>query len=336
MNRTIEFTTLLYECANDEACIKPPLGTLAVECAASKGYGGVICGECDRDNVNGHGFFTRSGRVCAQCWADWENWLAFLAIGLVLLLGVGYLVAVHSFAAAPGEYGATVQKIGFSHLQVCGVKIVMQRAPKRRSPFSLSPLFIFQMLGVLGIFKAKGTAIFNEAASRPAEVVGGSVTSMLPIKCALQSQIYGPFLLTMALPFLLLSLAGLLLIPKYLGEKAMQKKRVGQVAPRFKVRCNLPRCIGCCRAMRKPMTAADIEEWRSPFAPTQRLAGVAVFLIFSLYPSLVAAIASIFNCTAPIDGVQYLVADLTVVCYEEWHIAFVIFAIIGAVVCVSY
>ena len=121
----------------------------------------MICGECDRDNVNGHGFFTRSGRVCAQCWADWENWLAFLAIGLVLLLGVGYLVAVHSFAAAPGEYGATVQKIGFSHLQVCGVKIVMQRAPKRRSPFSLSPLFIFQMLGVLGIFKAKGTAIFN-------------------------------------------------------------------------------------------------------------------------------------------------------------------------------
>jgi len=295
----------------------------------------VICGECDRDNLNGHGFFTRSGRVCAQCWADWENWLAFLAIGLVLLLGVGYLVAVHSFAAAPGEYGATVQKIGFSHLQVCGVKIVMQRAPKRRSPFSLSPLFIFQMLGVLGIFKAKGTAIFNEAASRPAEVVGGSITSMLPIKCALQSQIYGPFLLTMALPFLLLSLAGLLLIPKYLGEKAMQKKRVGQVAPRFKVRCNLPRCIGRCRAMRKPMTAADIEEWHSPFAPTQRLAGVAVFLIFSLYPSLVAAIASIFNCTAPIDGVQYLVADLTVVCYEEWHIAFVIFAIIGAVVCVS-
>ena len=311
-----------------------------MECAASKGYGGVICGECDRDNVNGHGFFTRSGRVCAQCWADWENWLAFLAIGLVLLLGVGYLVAVHSFAAAPGEYGATVQKIGFSHLQVrmrsegrtvtCApfTPLTLPRCPPL-------PLFTFQMLGVLGIFKAKGTAIFNEAASRPAEVVGGSVTSMLPIKCALQSQIYGPFLLTMALPFLLLSLAGLLLIPKYLGEKAMQKKRVGQVAPRFKVRCNLPRCIGCCRAMRKPMTAADIEEWRSPFAPTQRLAGVAVFLIFSLYPSLVAAIASIFNCTAPIDGVQYLVADLTVVCYEEWHIAFVIFAIIGAVVCVS-
>ena len=55
------------------------------------------------------------------------------------------------------------------------------------------------MLGVLGIFKAKGTATFNEIASRPAEVVGGSVTSMLPIKCALQSQIYGPFLLTMLL-----------------------------------------------------------------------------------------------------------------------------------------
>ena len=63
------------------------------------------------------------------------------------------------------------------------------------------------MLGVLGIFKAKGTDVFNEVASRPAEVVGGSFTSLLPIKCALNSQIYGPFLITMLLPFVLLIVA---------------------------------------------------------------------------------------------------------------------------------
>jgi hypothetical protein len=239
---------------------------------------------------------------------------------------------VTDFDRPAGDYSGVVLKIFFSHLQVRTVLCAADAAIARvltslTCTRALSRYLSLQMLGVLGIFKAKGTAVFNEAALRPAEVVGGSFTSMLPIKCALQSQIYGPFLLTMALPFLLLALAGLLLIPIYLGKKAMRKKRVGQNAPRFKVRCNLPRCIGCCRAMRKPMTAADIEEWHSPFAPTQRLAGVAVFLIFSLYPSLVAAIASIFNCTAPIDGVQYLVADLTVVCYEEWHIAFVIFAI---------
>ena len=118
MNRTIKFNTPLYECANDEACIKPALGTLTVECAVTKGYGGVLCGECDRDNLHGHGYFTRVGRSCAQCWADWENWLAFLAIGLALLVGSGYLVAEHSFAVEPGEYRMTVQKIAFSHLQV--------------------------------------------------------------------------------------------------------------------------------------------------------------------------------------------------------------------------
>ena len=188
------------------------------------------------------------------------------------------------------------------------------------------------MLGVLGIFKAKGTAIFNEIASRPAEIVGGSVTSMLPIKCALQSQIYGPFLLTMLLPPVLLGLAGLLLIPTTLVERAMRAERAGRDAPTFTTPLHLPRCIVCCKALRKPMTAAETEEWYSPFAPMQRLAGVAVFVIFSLYPSLVASIASMFNCTAPIDAVQYLVADLTVRCYEGWHIAFVIFAIFGAIV----
>ena len=296
----------------------------------------MLCGECDRGNANGHGFFTRSGSGCVQCWADWENWLAFLAMGLVLLLGLVYIVSRHSFAAEPGEYAATVQKLAISHLQVCVItrrdlaNLICQRcSPSLAAPSSSCS----QMLGVLGIFKARGTAIFNDVASRPAEVVGGSVTSMLPIKCALQSQIYGPFLLTMALPVLLLTVAGLLLIPKSFGEKAMRKKRVGQDAPRFKVRFNLPRCIGCCRAMRKPMTAADIEEWRSPlFKPMHRLAGVAVFLIFSLYPSLVAAIISIFNCTAPIDGVQYLVNDLTVTCHEGWHVGFTIFAMVGAIV----
>ena len=47
------------------------------------------------------------------------------------------------------------------------------------------------MLGVLGIFKAKGTATFNEFVNRPAEIVGGSFTSVLPIKCTLGSQAYG-------------------------------------------------------------------------------------------------------------------------------------------------
>jgi hypothetical protein len=112
------FTTPLYECANSEACIKPAVGTLTVECAATKGYGGVICGECDRDNEHGYGFFTRSGRGCTKCWADQVSWVAVVGMGLCVVLGLAYIVFQHSFAAEVGAYGATVQKIVISHLQV--------------------------------------------------------------------------------------------------------------------------------------------------------------------------------------------------------------------------
>ena len=99
------------------------------------------------------------------------------------------------------------------------------------------------MLGVLGVFKAKGTDVFNEVASRPAEVVGGSFTSVLPIKCALHSQVYGPFLLTMFLPFILLGVAALLMIPKILVEMMMRKGRADKEAPVFKGKVNMPRCL---------------------------------------------------------------------------------------------
>ena len=59
---------------------------------------------------------------------------------------------------------------------------------------------------------------------------------------------------------------------------------------------------------------------------------VTVFIIFTLYVSLVASIASLYNCTAPIEGKAYLVADLTVICYEGLHVAFLIFASVGAIV----
>ena len=188
------------------------------------------------------------------------------------------------------------------------------------------------MLGVLGVFKAKGTAVFNEMASRPAEVIGGSITSMLPIKCALHSQIYGPFLLTMGLPFLLIGIASLLLIPKALCEKLLRKGRQGRDEPVYKGKLNLPRWAAFHKKLRVPMTEADLDEWRSDFHPSERIAGVVVFVLFTLYPSLVASIASIYNCTQPIEGKAYLVVDLTVTCYEERHIVFIVLASVGAVI----
>ena len=188
------------------------------------------------------------------------------------------------------------------------------------------------MLGVLGVFKAKGTAVFNEMASRPAEIIGGSITSMLPIKCALQSQIYGPFLLTMVLPFLLIGIASLILIPKTWCEKKLRWQRIGKESPVYKGKFNLPRWAAFHKKLRVPMTESDVTEWRGDFQPSERIAGVAVFVLFTLYPSLVASIASIFNCTPDIEGKAYLVVDLTVTCYEGLHIAFIVFASIGAIV----
>jgi len=188
------------------------------------------------------------------------------------------------------------------------------------------------MLGVLGIFKAKGTQLFNEIVSRPSEVVGGSLTSVLPIKCALKSQIYGPFLLNMALPFILLAIAGLLLIPKTLGEMLIRQRRKGREVPTWKGKWRLPRRVAVLTWLREPMDKQDIALWHDKFHPKQRLAGVAVFILFTVYPTLVASIASLYNCTTQINGYEYLVVDLTVTCYEGMHLLFLAFASVGALV----
>ena len=302
--KPLDESTNTYTCFNDESCMYDSSKSV-LTCDVSKGYFGPLCGGCDRDNEQGHGFFTRSGRACAKCFESWLNWLAFVGIGLLVLSVLMYLVNLHSFAVARGEFAATVQKIAFSHLQ---------------------------MLGVLGIFKAKGTDVFNEVASRPAEVVGGSFTSLLPIKCALNSQYYGPFLITMLLPFLLLIVAALLMIPKVLIEKRMRNGRADKEPPVFKGRMNIPHCIAVYRPMRLPVNGADVTAWRGNFHAMERFSGVVVFIAFTLFPTLVASIASMFNCTEKIGGVPYLFADLTVKCYEGWHNWFIVFASIGMIV----
>jgi hypothetical protein len=106
-----------YTCFNDESCLYDSSKSV-LTCDVSKGYLGPLCGGCDRDNEQGHGSFTRSGRGCAKCFESWLNWLAFIGIGLLALSVLMYLVNLHSFAVARGEFAATVQKIAFSHLQV--------------------------------------------------------------------------------------------------------------------------------------------------------------------------------------------------------------------------
>jgi hypothetical protein len=230
-----------------------------------------------------------------------------LALCAVLIAIIIYLVGFHHFDVPLGVYTPTVQKLGLSFLQ---------------------------MLGMLGVFKARGTQVFNDVMSRPSHIVGGSITSLLPVKCLMGSQSYGPFFLNMALPFVVIALASVVMIPKRIAERYLRNHRSDEYvkAPTFKGMFNLPRKLAPCRVLRQPMTDSDIAAWRAPFRAMNRMAGVTVFTFFSLYPTLVASIVSIFNCTEPVDGTRYLFADLTVKCFDGGHIAMLCFACIGAAV----
>ena len=156
----INENTEVHKCFNDEACMLDDSKS-RVECNVDQGYFGPLCGACDRGKN-----FIRSGFGCEICWDMASSYLGSVALVIIFVIAVVYITTEVSFDRLPGDYSSVVNKILISHLQ---------------------------MLGVLGIFKAKGTAIFNEVVNRPAEIVGGSFTSVLPIKCALGSQVYGAF-----------------------------------------------------------------------------------------------------------------------------------------------
>ena len=188
------------------------------------------------------------------------------------------------------------------------------------------------MLGVLGIFKAKGTAVFNEIVNRPAEIIGGSVTSITAVKCTLNSQAYGTFLMNMFAPFAILAIAALFMIPTKAIDTCVKNRRMGKVPPTYKGVAGLPRCFTPYTCMRRSMTMSDTRAWSAPIDSAPRLVAVLVFTLFTLYPTLVSSIAKIVNCSNPIGGKSYLLADLTVTCYEGWHNAYLALAAICFVV----
>jgi hypothetical protein len=299
-NTKIGKSTEMYECFNDDACVLHSNNT-RVHCNEAKGYFGPLCGACDLNRGA-----MRTGHDCAFCVQPPSVNVVLavlLVVGLVAL--IGFLAIQYDFDVPAGVYIKTVQKLGISFLQ---------------------------MLGMLGIFKARGTKVFNDVMSRPAEVVGGSFSSLLPVKCMINSQSYGPFFINMALPVVIPTLAAVILVPNTLVENWLRLRRQNAEAPAFKGKFNLPRCIAKCRCLRNPMTQTDVDAWRGSYKPLNRFAGIAVFTLFTLYPTLVSSIASIFNCTGSIAGKRYLVADYTVVCYEGGHIYMVIVACIASMV----
>ena len=285
--------TRVYQCFNPAACTLSE-DKATIGCNTEHGYtaGGVLCGACDAEKG-----YVRSSRACAMCYAPW---ISSTATGLIALAALGlviYLVVEHSFDAARGAIAPVIRKIGMSHLQ---------------------------LLGVLGVFKAKGTSTFNAIISKPAEVGGGTLTKLLPVSCLIggEWQAYGTFVLNMVLPPVILALAALVLLPTWLIVGARQRKRAVEDAPTFGPKFGLPIIVGtACGHMRRAATDGERRAWAAPFDPKSRLIGVAIFIMFSLYPALVGSVASMLNCVA-VNGKPYLIADVSIVCWEGPHVLF--------------
>jgi hypothetical protein len=107
-----------------------------------------------------------------------------------------------------------------------------------------------------------------------------------------------------------------------LVDKLVKKRRHGRPAPTFKGMAGLPRQLVPLTLMRRPMTAGDTRAYFGPLDIMPRFVATLVFTLFSLYPTLVSSIAKIVNCSDPIGGKRYLLADMSVTCYEGWHIAY--------------
>ena len=241
----IKFTssTKLYPCANDEACLTPLKSALTVTC--SEGYMGPICGACDLIERN----YIRNGDLCVECVHPAVNVLLTLSLGLGLVGLMGYYVVLK-----PLNAGSRDDQTGVT------LKLLMGYG---------------QMLSVLGVFKAKGTAVFREIVQWPATIGGGGVTSALFVKCALRISLYGPFWLTMLAPIVAALLALAFVLPRWRYERWSEAKRqrddtYGTEAPseraRFSEVVEAAECkdrvllrIGC---QRRELSDEDKLEWR--------------------------------------------------------------------------
>jgi len=305
VEKKIDDTVAVFECLNDLCCSDPlPIEAAqkAVEC--NEGYGGVLCGACDM--VKG---YVRSGQGCVLCWAMRYN--IVVALGMLSgLIGVlVFIIGFKNFEPKLGEYHTVIAKMIMSYCQ---------------------------MLMVLGIFKARGTQLFNDITQRPAEIVGGSLTSAFPIKCLLQSSLYGPFVLNMLTPILVGLLSLVILLPVWVLKVIERRTRASLPQPRVPPKqCDATQC---CK--KRPLTPWEASQFQlvherlryTAFDPIMRVQSVLVFVMFSVYPTLVKSLSSILLCTESIAGKQYLWEDLSVVCWEGTHWYYVSFGAVCGVV----
>ena len=191
-----------------------------------------------------------------------------------------------------------------------------------------------------GIFKARGTAMFNQFMRQPAQLMGGGISGASFLKCALNSlapevsQLYVGFAINMlTLPGAAL-LTGIVILPIGFVKAVMRRRRLAKPLGTAPLRKR--DIYRCCRE--RPTTPWEQRKWlevnakihSAVWRPGSRLPAVVVFVMFGVYPTLVKSIFAVLRCTN-IQGVNYLDEDLKQHCYVGFHIVIIALAVFFAV-----
>ena len=99
-----------------------------------------------------------------------------------------------------------------------------------------------------------------------------------------------------------------------------------------------PRCRVATTAEEKKAwrAAAGVHAQVTEFHPLRRFVAVMIMMMYGLFPTLVASTASIFKCTASVEGRRYLYADMTQECYTGVHLWYIVAAALAvAVYCIG-
>ena len=286
--------TEVFMCLNELACATD-VKNITVTC--NEGYIGVLCGGCNLKEEN----YMRSGQLCRKCDSFLYNIVFVAGMGSIAIGYILYVIAFQNFSSKQNDQRGVVMKIAMSFCQ---------------------------MLTVLGVFKARGTALFNEIVQRPASIAGGGISSALPLKCLLNSQIYGTFVMNILTPIFACALTALLMGPVWIAKRVQEAVLASFPPPRAPI--EKIRVLCCCRT--EKMASWERKMWmhkrkdRVTFQPGPRFVAVLVFVLFGIYPTLVKSIFAIFRCSAPIGGKSYLEDDYNVQCWVGYHPAFVLIA----------
>ncbi|RYE99029.1 MAG: hypothetical protein EOO41_01640, partial [Methanobacteriota archaeon] len=242
----------IYPCWNDAACV---FDASARTFACAHGYSGPLCGVCDA-SAN----YVQQGEECVACPSTGVNILVFTLLLIALMVGLTYLTVIRR--ADPNSKIAVLVRISLTYMQ---------------------------MLGSLGIFKARGTATFRSVLGL-ADTVSTSLFASAPVACLLRTSFYVQFGLMLGLP-LIAMLLGVLI----------------------KALFTIVRSCSCSQLRQYVAT-------RGYIAP-------AVVVLYATYPMLVSQAFRALSCRADaVAGVYYLADDLGVECWTPRHVAVVISA----------